>query len=85
MHVISDVKAQCDGTLPLMSYIQADKYVRKNKNKYMFGLCVAIVSRGYFAKHQLTLLLIRHMYEDMDLRFGVKFEMLKWQDIDSLQ
>ena len=57
----------------------------KNKNIYMFALCVALVGLGYLQEVQLCFLIVEHTHEDIDQRFSIISNMLKRTNIDSLK
>jgi hypothetical protein len=56
--------------LPSILCIQANNYIRKNKNKYLFRLCTTLVSLGYFEEIRVSFLLIGHTHLDTLERFN---------------
>ena len=75
---------QCRGTLPLILSIQADNCAWENKNKYLLGLCAALVGLGYFEEVRVSFLLVGHTHADIDQRFSCISHVLKKDDINSL-
>jgi hypothetical protein len=71
-------------TLPPILCIQADNCARDNKNKFLFGLCAALVGLGYFEEVRMGFLLVGHTHSDIDQRFSSISHVLKRDDINSL-
>jgi hypothetical protein len=57
MQAIGDVLAK-RGKLPPVLRIQADNCGWKNKNIYMFGLCITLAAQEYFKEVQLSFLIV---------------------------
>jgi hypothetical protein len=70
--------------LPPILCIQADNCVRENKNKFLFGLCAALVGLGYSEEVCVGFLLVGHTHSDIDQQFSSISHVLKGDDINSL-
>jgi hypothetical protein len=72
------------GILPPILCIQADNCARENKNKFLFGLCAALMGLGYFEEVRVGFLLVGHTHSDIDQQFSSILHVLKRDDINSL-
>ena len=58
---------------------------RTNIYTCLLKLCIILVRLEYVATVYLNFILVGHIYKDIDQRFNVIMEILKCQDIDSIQ
>ena len=69
-----------EGALPPVLFLQADNCGRENKNQIIFRLCAWLVQQGIFEEVQLMFLPVGHTHAQIDQRWSVFSQKLKFVD-----